>query len=751
MRNKHLLFAALTAIFLPGISLTYSQAQALTKRPIAMQVTNLKKSGVAFKPASLFSINTARSIEMPKTIKGAVPVTLDLTALSAIQKANNDAIAFSFPYDDKDITLELYRVNIFSDDFTVVTDQSNGAAVPYTPGVYYRGIVKGDTNSVAAFSFFDGEMMGIVSTNNYLNINVGKSEKEGAKSNEYIIYSEHDLPNFQNTGCSTPDNPAYSERMSEFATNGATLRTQNCVKIYYEVDNNIYVSSGSTINGATNWMTAVHNNVATLYSNDQITIALSQIYVWTTADGYNGTTSFDQLAKFKENRPTFNGDLGLLVGVDAGALGGVASAVNGMCSATDKYCYADASYSYSTAPVYSWTVMLCTHELGHLMGSAHTQNCSWPGGPIDNCYATEGGCPAGPAPVDGGTLMSYCYLTSYGINFNRGFGSLPAAAIQGAIDAAECLSLPAIDTCGLPNGLGAASVTSSSATLSWFSAFSFNSFNVQYRETGTTSWTSMLTTINSLAISGLSANTQYEFQVQNICPSAMSNFSSSFNFSTIAPVCVDNYEPNNLKTTTSTLPVNTTITALISSYADIDWFNFSNTSSQKNIKITLSNLPANYNLQLYEPSGALKVSSKKANTLNEEIILNNYTVGKYKLKVFGANSAFNASQCYSLSATISSTPFRLEEEEETAVVASMNIFPNPTMGDLTVIYNSNSNALVDIYVVDVTGKVMLMQTNDALKGSNTYHFDLNRLNNGVYFLQIRNGNEISHTKLMIGR
>ncbi|HUM48260.1 MAG TPA: T9SS type A sorting domain-containing protein, partial [Chitinophagales bacterium] len=180
-------------------------------------------------------------------------------------------------------------------------------------------------------------------------------------------------------------------------------------------------------------------------------------------------------------------------------------------------------------------------------------------------------------------------------------------------------------------------------------------------------------------------------------------------------------------------------------------FNFSNTSSQKNIKITLSNLPANYNLQLYEPSGVLKVSSKKANTLNEEIILNNYTVGKYKLKVFGANSAFNASQCYSLSATISSTPFRLAEEQEEVTVVSMNIFPNPTMGDLTVIYNSNSNALVDIYVVDVTGKVMLMQTNDALKGSNTYHFDLNRLNNGVYFLQIRNGNEISHTKLMIGR
>ena len=50
--------------------------------------------------------------------------------------------------------------------------------------------------------------------------------------------------------------------------------------------------------------------------------------------------------------------------------------------------------------------MVITHETGHNLGSNHTQWCGWPGGAIDNCYDTEGNCEPGPAPVNGGTMMS---------------------------------------------------------------------------------------------------------------------------------------------------------------------------------------------------------------------------------------------------------------------------------------------------------------------------------------------------------
>ncbi|MGB3076105.1 MAG: M12 family metallo-peptidase [Chitinophagales bacterium] len=620
MRKNQLLTCIMTALFLMvGSNLLH--AQSLPGRPIAQQVSNLKNSGLAFKPVSLFSINTARSAELQPSIKKAVAVTLDMNALAAMKAANEDVIAFNFPYDDKTISLELYKVNILTEDFTVVTDQSNGEAISYSPGIYYRGIVKGDETSVAALSFFDGEMMGIVSSDQYLNINIGKSMKAEAKNYDYVIYSDKNLP-LKETGCATVDDPDYATKLQEYATNGATLRTANCVRIYYEMDNNLYTNNGSSTTTTTNWMTAVHNNVATLYSNDAVTTSISEIFIWTTGDPYNGTNSSSQLSKFKTNRPTFNGDLGELVGIDPGGLGGVASTINGLCSSTNKYCYSDVDFGYNNVPTYSWTVMVCTHELGHLMGSYHTHNCSWPGGAIDNCYTTEGGCPQGPAPVGGGTIMSYCHLTSYGINFTKGFGPLPSAAIQGAVDAVGCLSSGCTGPCVIPYGLSASSITGSSATLNWSSASGANSYNIQYRATGSVTWISTTSAVTSLALSGLTAGTQYEFQIQSVCTAGSSAYSASVTFITSAPACADNYEPNETKNTAKAITANTVVYGLLNTSTDIDFFSFSNTSAQKNIKVTLTTLPANYDLDFYDPSGTKILASKYTGTTSEIITYN---------------------------------------------------------------------------------------------------------------------------------
>lgn len=748
MRKKQLLII-ITALFLLAGLNVLSQAQGLVVRPIAQQVSNLKNSGLALKPVTLFSINAARSAEMQSSIKKSVAVTLDMNALAAMKSANEDFIAFSFPYDDRTITLELYKVNILTDDFTVITDQSNNEAIPYTPGIYYRGIVKGDDNSVAALSFFDGEMMGVVSSGQYNNINIGKSLNAAAKNYDYVIYSDKNLP-LKETGCATVDDPAYATTLQEYATNGATLRTTNCVRIYYEMDNNLYINNNSSTTTATNWMTGVHNNVATLYSNDAVTTTISQIFIWTTGDPYNGTTSSSQLSKFKANRPTFNGDLGELVGIDPGGLGGVASTINGMCSSSNKYCYADVDFGYSTVPTYSWTIMVCTHELGHLMGSYHTHSCTWPGGAIDNCYTTEGGCASGPAPIGGGTIMSYCHLTIYGINFNKGFGPLPAAAIQGAVDAASCLTSGCTGPCVVPIGLNTTSITTTSATLNWTTASGANSYNVQYRPTGTSTWIPTTSFTTSEDISALTEGTQYEFQVQSVCTAGSSAYSSSSNFTTSMGACFDNYEANNTKNTAKAVPANTVIFGMINVASDKDFFSFNNTASQPNIKVTLSTLPADYDISLYNTNGTKILSSKYSGTTNEIINYNTNVVGTYKVKIYSHSTGFSNTQCYSFLATTSSTPFKVSEVEA-MTTASAAIYPNPSNGDFTVSYSSMINTPVDFYVFDVTGKVMFTQTNEAFEGDNTYHFDLNRLNTGIYFLRISNGSEITHKKFVIER
>ena len=87
--------------------------------------------------------------------------------------------------------------------------------------------------------------------------------------------------------------------------------------------------------------------------------------------------------------------------------------------------------------------------------------------------------------------------------------------------------------CQVPSGLTAGSITSGSATLGWSAVTNALSYNVQYRITGTTSWITSNSTINSKAISGLSPSSTYEFQVSAVCSSSASNYSPPQTFITL--------------------------------------------------------------------------------------------------------------------------------------------------------------------------------------------------------------------------
>src|SRR5207248_11322115 len=124
--------------------------------------------------------------------------------------------------------------------------------------------------------------------------------------------------------------------------------------------------------------------------------------------------------------------------------GGISS-INGICRATNysKQNYCGVNSSYSTIPTYSWTVECIAHEGGHLLGSPHTHYCFWNGNntKIDACGDaagySEGTCLPYPNPLlpsDGGTIMSYCHLTSAGINLSLGFGPQPLNLILNNIN-----------------------------------------------------------------------------------------------------------------------------------------------------------------------------------------------------------------------------------------------------------------------------------------------------------------------------
>jgi hypothetical protein len=304
--------------------------------------------------------------------------------------------------------------------------------------------------------------------------------------------------------------------------------------------------------------------------------------------------------------------------------------------------------------------------------------------------------------------------------------------------------------------LAAGSITTSSATLSWAAVSGAVSYNLQYKLSSATTWTTVNTTATSYALSGLTAATAYQFQVQAVCASASGSYSAATTFTTTSATttCTDNYEANETRTAGKTIATNANITAKIGTSTDKDWFKFSTTSAARNIKVVLDQLPADYDLKLFNNSGTQLAVSQNTGTTLETIIRNTTSTGTYYVQVYGYSSAFNANSCYSLRVNTSSSSFRTIEGAETEsievqAIEEVTLFPNPSNGNFTVSVLSDNEADVTIAVYDITSKAILSETFNSTKGENSFNLDLQGRAKGIYFVEVKHGETKTIKKLIV--
>ncbi len=114
-----------------------------------------------------------------------------------------------------------------------------------------------------------------------------------------------------------------------------------------------------------------------------------------------------------------------------------------------------------------------------------------------------------------------------------GASSNEVLQVKNAFYAVGIDSISAI-TCTKPAGLGADSITTKTAVLSWNAVANAKSYNVQWEKTGDQSWVTVSDiTSNSYKLTGLSSNTSYEFRVQTVCDTNSSSvYSASSSFVT---------------------------------------------------------------------------------------------------------------------------------------------------------------------------------------------------------------------------
>ncbi|MBK8921365.1 MAG: fibronectin type III domain-containing protein [Saprospirales bacterium] len=521
LRNR-----ALPAICLAVCASTVVIAQTPVS-PLYTAVQEFRDQGGRFQTIRLFRPATTRDQDAFQIAPTAQFLHLDIALETRPQDGFASAISLEIPYHGEVLVLDLVETNFQTTDFTVVTNQSAGQTVPYTSGRHFRGILRGDCRSLAAVSFIQGEMVALISDDRHGNLVLGKLESTDNVS-DYILYADRELAVGQPFSC-TPLEP---DPISIKPNTPGSPEVNGCVRVYFEVDHELFQNKGS-VQATVDYLASVFNQVSTLYANEQINITLSQVFVWVSPDNYSTSSSSSALTQFRSARKEFNGDIAHLVGIGGNNLGGVAY-LDVLCVPSYAYGFSDINMSFSTVPTFSWTVEVLTHEMGHNLGSPHTQSCSWPGGAIDNCFAVEGNCASGPAPANGGTIMSYCHLSSYGINFSNGFGPLPGNKIRTEIGNAACLSVscaPA-SSCTAPSGLSVNNVSSSNATITWNNVGPASGYTLQWRPVGTGAWATVSPATSPYTLSGLPASNVIEVRLKSMCGSASSDYTYGILFTT---------------------------------------------------------------------------------------------------------------------------------------------------------------------------------------------------------------------------
>lgn len=429
--------------FLLGSVLTGAFAQSAPDPAPLWEENQLNKQYTSFPDLPLFASQTqpvSRDPELGEVLEDGLQITLNDKAIQSFftLRPQHFTLTLPHPKNEAPLLLELSPSSIFADGFQIFTaTQSNIAAVAFT-GLHYRGVLQGDSHSVVSLSVFPDEVMATISTTE-TTYTLGKRKDD--HSGRHLLYDTRDLKPTPSSSCWTNENHQLHP-MSQPDEQGARGADQlPCVRMYLEANYDIFQEKGG-LDATAAFVTGLFNQSAVLFFNEEIIVKLSELMIWDTLSPYKGPTAGDYLDNFMDFQGGFNGDIGQLLSFES--LGGIAF-VDVLCK-TDfdvRKAYSGVTPYYQDVPVYSWSINVFTHEAGHLLGSPHTHECKWNGNntPLDGCFDPGNDCDNNLGlPTGGGTIMSYCHLTSVGVNFSKGFGEQPGDLIRSRIAQAACLS-----------------------------------------------------------------------------------------------------------------------------------------------------------------------------------------------------------------------------------------------------------------------------------------------------------------------
>ena len=219
----------------------------------------------------------------------------------------------------------------------------------------------------------------------------------------------------------------------------------------------------------------------------------------------------------------------------------------------------------------------------------------------------------------------------------------------------------------------------------------------------------------------------------------------------------DSYEANETLAAGKAIGVNVNTSAYVCPAADVDWYRFTSSATNNNIKVTLSTLPADYELELYNASGTLLYSSTSASTTPESIVYNGAPAATYYVKVYGYNGATSSSAytlrvstqaaAWSSSAAVAYASRLNASEPAQPAVTITNPVEAGTKAWLTV---TGYDGPADIVLRDFRGQPVGSATHAEIAAEQPLGYLLPAgLNPGVYVVAVQLPTHVEYVKLLV--
>ncbi len=275
----------------------------------------------------------------------------------------------------------------------------------------------------------------------------------------------------------------------------------------------------------------------------------------------------------------------------------------------------------------------------------------------------------------------------------------------------DTFKTPELLLCEMPINLSLVAATANSATVSWSNASNASLYTLQMRVKNTATWGGTSVADTSFTFLNLSPNTTYEFRVRSGCSGAITSTPNSA-FSSIAEF------------TTGSLPLTNCLPPT----------SINATPSSNSITLTWDGAPngATYFVQYKPATSAVWGGTSTSNT---QFVINNLsanTAYQYRLRTTCVSgTTVTPSSTFSAIGNASTTGLR-----EWQIQSNDGVYPNPTTGEITVVRSNTHANDYNVYLTDITGRLLNHTTLSLPEGSTTWNYSLSAYPRGVYMLRV---------------